>query len=161
MVDTRHTKSHTTTAGPSHGFVGKTSTQPHGIVAANALQPSPNALQPPSSTGIAEQPPHDPVTSTALQLEAQIAEVALPRHSAIGAQQQLYHSVAEIAAQPHGYFDAFPALEHIYSLHPLQPYLTYALVYASNGALAHMPLGLMNTTLLDPRSEVDLNSRVD
>ncbi|CAL2260511.1 unnamed protein product [Prunus armeniaca] len=92
MVDTRCTKSNATTTGPSHGFVVETSMQPHRIMAANALQPSSSALQPPSTAGIAEQPPHDPGTSTALQSPAPITGAALPRCHAFGAQQQPHHS---------------------------------------------------------------------
>ncbi|CAL8176009.1 unnamed protein product [Prunus armeniaca] len=44
-------------------------------------------------------------------------------------------------------------MEQIHSLTPLQPHLMYAPVCASNGALAHMPLGPMHTALLDPRSQ--------
>ncbi|CAL9018078.1 unnamed protein product [Prunus brigantina] len=49
----------------------------------------------------------------------------------------------------------------IHSLPPLRSHLTYAPVYASNRALAHMSLGPMHNTLLDPRSQGDLNSWVD
>ena len=161
MVDTRRTKSNATTTGPSHGFVVETSMQQHGIMPANALQPSSSALQPPSAAGIAEQPPHDPGTSTALQSPAPITGAALPRCPAVGAQQQPHHLTTGLAAQPHGYSDIVPVLEQIHSLPPLRSHLTYAPVYTYNGALAHMPLGPMHTTLLDPRSQVDLNSRVD
>ncbi|CAL8162082.1 unnamed protein product [Prunus armeniaca] len=154
MVDTRCTKSNATTTSPSHGFVVETSMQPHGIMAANALQP-------PSAAGIAEQPPYDPGTSTALQSLAPITEAALPRCPAVGTQQQPHHSAARFATQPHGYSDIVPVLEQIHSLPPLRSHLTYAPVYASNGVLVHMLLGSMHTTLLDPRSQVDLNSRVD
>ncbi|KAI5332695.1 hypothetical protein L3X38_022824 [Prunus dulcis] len=161
MVDTRRTKSNATTMGPSHGFVVETSMQPHGIGAANALRSSSSALQPPSAAGIAEQPPHDPGTSTSLQLPAPITGAALPRCLAIGAPQQPHHSTTGFAAQPHGYSDVVPVLEQIHSLPHLRSHLAYAPVYASNGALAHMPLSPMHNTLLDPRSQVDLNSRVD
>ncbi|CAL2238447.1 unnamed protein product [Prunus armeniaca] len=161
MVDTRRTKSNATTTGPSHGFVVETSMQQHGIMPANALQPSSSALQPPSTAGIAEQPPHDPGTSTALQSPAPITGATLPRCPAVGAQQQPHHLTTGLATQPHGYSDIVPVLEQIHSLPPLRSHLTYAPVYASNGALAHMPLGPMHTTLLDPGSQVDLNSRVD
>ncbi|CAL9007763.1 unnamed protein product [Prunus brigantina] len=161
MVDTRRTKSNATTTGPSHGFVVETSMQPHGIVAADALQPSSSALQPPSVAGIAEQPPHDPGTSTALQSPAPITGAALPRCPAVGAQQQPHHSTTRLAAQPYGYSDVVPVLEQIHSLPPLRSHLTYAPVYASNGALVHMPLGPMHNTLLDPRSQGDLNSRIN
>ncbi|CAL2227398.1 unnamed protein product [Prunus armeniaca] len=161
MVDTRRTKSNATTTGPSQGFVVDTSMQPHGIMAANALQPSSSALQPPSIAGIAEQPPHDPGTSIALQSPVPITGVALPRCHAVGSQQQPHHLTTGLAAQPHGYSDVVPILEQIHSLPPLRSHLTYAPVYTSNGALAHMLLGPMHTTLLDPRSQVDLNSRVD
>ncbi|CAL9019861.1 unnamed protein product [Prunus brigantina] len=135
--------------------------QPHGIVAANSLQPSSSALQLPSAAGIAEQPPHDPGTSIALQSPAPITGAALPHCPAVGAQQQPHHSTTGLAAQPYGYSDVVPVLEQIHSLPPLRSHLTYAPVYTSNGALAHMPLGPMHNTLLDPRSQVDLNSRVD
>ncbi|CAL9011384.1 unnamed protein product [Prunus brigantina] len=174
MVNTRRTKSNATTTGPSHGFMVEISMQQHGIVATNILQRSPSALQPPSTAGIAQQlpqtPPHDHVISTALQLPTPIAGatlphqpggVALPCYPIVGAQHQPHHSASEIAAQPYGYFDTVPVLEQIHSLPPLQPHLTYAPVYASNEALAHMPLGPMHTTLLDQRSQVDLNSWVD
>ncbi|CAL8157566.1 unnamed protein product [Prunus armeniaca] len=161
MVDTRCTKSNATTTGPSHGFVVETLMQPHRIMAANALQPSSSALQPPSTTGIAEQPPHDPGTSTALQSPAPITGAALLRCHAFGAQQQPHHLTTGLVAQPHGYSDVVPVLEQIHSLPPLRSHLTYAPVYASNGALAHMLLGPMLTTLLDPHSQVDLNSWVD
>ncbi|CAL8994010.1 unnamed protein product, partial [Prunus brigantina] len=131
------------------------------FVATDALQPSSSALQPPSAAGIAEQPPHDPGTSTALQSPAPIIGAALPRCPAVGAQQQPHHSTTKLAAQPYGYSDVVPVLDQIHSLPPLRSHLTYAPVYASNGALAHMPLGPMHNTLLDPRSQVDLNSRVD
>ncbi|KAI5353294.1 hypothetical protein L3X38_006187 [Prunus dulcis] len=85
MVDIRRTKSNATTMGPSHGFVVETSMQLHGMVAANALQSSSSALQPTSAVGIAEQPPHDPGTSTALQLPALITRATLPRCPAVGA----------------------------------------------------------------------------
>ncbi|CAL2241647.1 unnamed protein product [Prunus armeniaca] len=87
MVDTRHTKSNATMTGPSHGFVVETSMQPHEIVAANTLQPSSSALQSPSAAGIAEQPPHDPGTSIALQSPAPITGAALPCCPVVGAQQ--------------------------------------------------------------------------
>ncbi|CAL8168141.1 unnamed protein product [Prunus armeniaca] len=161
MVDTRRTKSNATTTGPSHGFVVETSMQPHGIVVVDALQPSSSALQPPSAAGIAEQPPHDPGTSIALQSLAPITGAALPRCPVFGAQQQPHHLTTGLAAQPHGYFDVVPVLEQIHYVPPLRSHLTYAPVCASNGALPHMPLGPMHTTLLDPRSQVDLNSRVD
>ncbi|CAL2247767.1 unnamed protein product [Prunus armeniaca] len=61
----------------------------------------------------------------------------------------------------HSYSDVVPVLEQIHSLPLLRSHLTYAPAYASSGALAHMSLGSMHTTLLDPRSQVDLNSRVD
>nr|ABJ96381.1 hypothetical protein [Prunus persica] len=79
----------------------------------------------------------------------------------IVAQQQPHHSTTGFAAQPHGYSNVIPVLEQIHSLPPLRSHSTYAPVYASNGALAHMPLGPMHNALLDPRSQVDLNSRVD
>ncbi|CAL8117117.1 unnamed protein product [Prunus armeniaca] len=120
MVDTRRTKSNATTTGPSHGFVVETSMQQHGIMPANALQPSSSALQPPSAAGIAEQPPHDPGTSTALQSPAPITGVALPRCPAVGAQQQPHHLTTRLAAQPHGYYDIVPVLEQIHSLPPIQ-----------------------------------------
>ncbi|CAL2259765.1 unnamed protein product [Prunus armeniaca] len=161
MVDTRRTKSNATTTGPSHGFVVETSTQHHEIMVANALQSSSSVFQPPSATGIAEQQPHDPGTSTALQSPAPITGAALPRCPAVGAQQQPHHLTTELVAQPHGYSDIVPILEQIHSLPPLRSRLTYAPVYASNGALAHMPLGPIHTTLLDPGSQVDLNSQVD
>ncbi|KAL6277143.1 hypothetical protein ACE6H2_020744 [Prunus campanulata] len=154
MVDTRRTKSNTTTTGPTHGFVVETSLQPHGIVAANALQPPPSPPQ--TAAGIAEQPLHGSVTSTALQPQAQAAGAAMPRHPAFGTQQQPHHSAAGFAAQLHGYFDVVPVLEQIHYLPPLPLHLTYAPVYASSGALAHMPLGPMHTS-----GQVDLNSRVD
>ncbi|CAL9026827.1 unnamed protein product [Prunus brigantina] len=135
--------------------------QPHGIVAADALQPSSSALQLPSTAGIAEQPPHDPGTSIALQSPAPITGAALPSCPAVRAQQQPHHSTTGLVAQPYGYSDVVPVLEQIHSLPSLRSHLTYAPVYASNGALAHMPLGPMHNTLLDPRSQVDLNSRVD
>ncbi|XP_020421262.1 uncharacterized protein LOC109949601 [Prunus persica] len=147
--------------GPSHGFVVESSMQPYGIVATNTLQSSSSALQPPSAAGIAEQPPHDPGTSTALQLPAPITGATLPRCPAVGSQQQPHHSTTGFAAQPHGYSDVIPVLEQIHSLPPLRSHSTYAPVYASNGALAHVPLGPMHNALLDPRSQVDLNSRVD
>ncbi|CAL8119193.1 unnamed protein product [Prunus armeniaca] len=159
MVDTRCTKSNATTTGPSHGFVVETSMQQHGIMPANALQPSSSALQPLSAAGIAEQPPHDLGISTALQSPAPITGAALPRCHAVGAQQQPHHLTTGLAAQPHGYSDVVPVLEQIHSLPPLRSHLTYAPVYESNGALAHMPLGPMHTTLLDPGSQVDLNSQ--
>ncbi|CAL9027378.1 unnamed protein product [Prunus brigantina] len=67
----------------------------------------------------------------------------------------------DLLHSPYGYSDVVPVLEQIHSLPPLRSHLTYAPVYTSNGALAHMPLGPMHNTLLDPRSQVDLNSRVD
>ncbi|KAI5324335.1 hypothetical protein L3X38_033408 [Prunus dulcis] len=143
--------------GPSHGFVVETSMQPHGIVAANALQSSSSALQPPSAAGIAEQLPHDPRTSTALQLPELITGAALPRCPTVEAQQQPHHSTTRFAAQPHGYSDVVPVLEKMHSLPPLRSHLTYAPVDASNGALAHMPLGPMHNTLLDLRSQINLN----
>ncbi|CAL2258502.1 unnamed protein product [Prunus armeniaca] len=172
MVDIRPTKSNATMTGQSHGFVVETSMQPHRIVAANTLQHSPSALQPPSVVGIAEQPPqtaagiveqplHDPETSTALQPQASISGAALTHYPAVRAHQQPPHSVAKIAAQPHGYFDTIPVLEQIHSLPPLQPHLMYAPVYESNEALSHMWLGPMHTTLLNPHSQVHFNSQVD
>ncbi|BFG41484.1 hypothetical protein CerSpe_277580 [Prunus speciosa] len=167
MVDTRRSKSNTTTAGPSHGFVVEASLQLHGTVAANALRPPPSASQPPptagiaeqqpqTAAGVAEQPPRGPVTCTALQLQAPAAGAALPRPPAVGTQQQPHRSTAGLAAQPYGYFDTSPVLEQIHPLPHLPPHLTYAPVYASNGALAHMPLGSLHTS-----GQVDLNSRVD
>ncbi|CAL8162503.1 unnamed protein product [Prunus armeniaca] len=54
----------------------------------------------------------------------------------------------------HGYLNAVPGhasiLGQIYSLPPLLSHLTYAPVYTSNGALAHMPLGPMHATLPKP-----------
>ncbi|CAL2246256.1 unnamed protein product [Prunus armeniaca] len=144
MVDTRRTKSNATTTGLSHGFVVETSMQPHGIMVANALQPSSSALQPPSVAS-----------------PAPIAKAALPCCPVVGAQQQPHHSTTGFVAQPYGYSDVVPVLEQIHSLPPLLSHLTYAPVYASNGALAHMSLGSMHNTLLDLRSQVDLNSRVD
>ncbi|CAL2237864.1 unnamed protein product [Prunus armeniaca] len=161
MVDTRRTKSNATTTDPSHGFVVETSMQPHIIVAANSLQPSSSALQPPLAAGIADQPPHDLGTPTALQLPAPIIGAALPRCPAVGAQQQPHHSTTGLAAQPYSYSDVVPVLEQIHSLPPLRSHLTYAPVYMFNGALAHMPLGPMHNTLLDSCNQVDLNSRVD
>ncbi|CAL9022628.1 unnamed protein product, partial [Prunus brigantina] len=128
-------------------------------VAADALQPSSSALQLPSTAGIAEQPPHDPGTSIALQSPAPITGATLPRCPAVGAQQQPHHSTTGLAAQPYGYSDVVPVVEQIHSLPPLRSHLTYAPVYASNRALAHMPLGPMHNTLLAPCSQVDLNSR--
>ncbi|CAL8989024.1 unnamed protein product [Prunus brigantina] len=100
--------------------------QPHGIVAANSLQPSSSALQLPSAAGIAEQPPHDPGTSIALQSPAPITGAALPHCPAVGAQQQPHHSTTGLAAQPYGYSDVVPVLEQIHSLPPLRSHLTYA-----------------------------------
>ncbi|CAL2259676.1 unnamed protein product [Prunus armeniaca] len=91
MVDTRRTKSNATTTGPSHGFVVETSMQQHRIMPANTLQPS-------SAAGIAEQPPHDPGTSIALQSLAPITGAALPRCPAVGAQQQPHHLTTGLAA---------------------------------------------------------------
>ncbi|CAL2278646.1 unnamed protein product [Prunus armeniaca] len=152
MVDTRRTKSNATTTGPSHGFVVETSMQPHGIVAVDALRPSSSALQPPSAAAIAEQLPHDLGTSTALQSPAMIIGAALPRCPTVGPQQQPHHSITRLAAQPYGYSDVVPVLEQIHSLPPLRSHLTYAPMYVSNGALAHIPLGPMHNTPLDPRS---------
>ncbi|CAL8996408.1 unnamed protein product, partial [Prunus brigantina] len=122
------------------------------------VKPSSSALQLPSAAGIAEQPPHDPGTSITLQSPAPITGAALPRCPAVGAQQQPHHSTTGLAAQPYGYSDVVPVLEQIHSLPPLRSHLTYAPVYTSNGALA---LGPMHNTLPDPRSQEDLNSRVD
>ncbi|CAL2255708.1 unnamed protein product [Prunus armeniaca] len=108
-----------------------------------------------------QQLPHDPGAFIALQSPAPITGAALPRCHAVGAQQQPHHLTTGLAAQPYGYSDIVPVLEQIHSLPPLRSHLTYAPVYTYNGALAHMPLGPMHTTLLDPRSQVDLNSRVD
>ncbi|KAI5356461.1 hypothetical protein L3X38_009357 [Prunus dulcis] len=106
-------------------------------------------------------------------------------------QQQLCHVAAEIAAQPRSLVassvvqlqglgagaathdsaairdhlnaisDHSLVLEQIHSLAPLQPHLTYALVYTSNGTLAHLSLGPIHTSIPDTRSQVSLNARVD
>ncbi|CAL2245936.1 unnamed protein product [Prunus armeniaca] len=52
-------------------------------------------------------------------------------------------------------------LEKIHSLPLLPSQLTYALEYASNGALAHVPLGPMYTTFPDPHSKMELSLGVD
>ncbi|KAI5323421.1 hypothetical protein L3X38_032493 [Prunus dulcis] len=52
-------------------------------------------------------------------------------------------------------------LEQIYLLPPFQPNLTYAPMYASNRALAHMLLDSAHTSLPDLCNQVGLNSRVD
>ncbi|CAL8115415.1 unnamed protein product [Prunus armeniaca] len=102
-----------------------------------------------------------PGPPTALQLPAPIIGAALPRCPTVGAQQQPHYSTTGLATQPYSYSDVVPVLEQIYSLPPLRSHLTYAPVYTFNGALAHMPLGPMHNTLLDPCNQVDLNSRVD
>ncbi|VVA19861.1 PREDICTED: vacuolar-processing enzyme [Prunus dulcis] len=48
-------------------------------------------------------------------------------------------------------------LKKIHSLPPFQSQLTYAPTYASNEALALMPLGPMHTTFPDPHSQVELS----
>ncbi|KAI5322887.1 hypothetical protein L3X38_031959 [Prunus dulcis] len=98
-----------------------------------------------------------PVTSTALQQQVFAADAALLCRLAFGTQQQPHHLAAGLAAQPHSYFDAIPVFEQIHSLPPPQPHLTYALVYASNRALAHAPLGPMHTPLPDSHSQINLN----
>ncbi|CAL9017364.1 unnamed protein product [Prunus brigantina] len=110
---------------------------------------------------------------------------------ATGKQQQLCHVAAEIATQPrspvassvmqpqslgagaathdsasiHDHLNAISGhslvLEQIHSLPPLQPHLTYAPMYTSNGTLVHLPLGPIHTSIPDPCSQVSLNSRVD
>ncbi|CAL2270982.1 unnamed protein product [Prunus armeniaca] len=45
-------------------------------------------------------------------------------------------------------------LEEIHSLPPLQPHLTYAPMYTSNGTLVHLPLGPIHTSIPDPRSQL-------
>ncbi|CAL8131639.1 unnamed protein product [Prunus armeniaca] len=61
----------------------------------------------------------------------------------------------------HDYLNVVPILEQVHSFPLLQSHLTYAPVYASNGALARMPFGPIHTTLPDLRSQVDLYSWVD
>ncbi|CAL9024416.1 unnamed protein product [Prunus brigantina] len=52
-------------------------------------------------------------------------------------------------------------LEQIRTFPPLQPHLTYAPVCASNGALSHMSLGPIHTSLPDLCSQINLNQVPD
>ncbi|CAL2272006.1 unnamed protein product [Prunus armeniaca] len=141
-------------------------------MAASAFQQLPGGFQQPLVAAHAVQPP--PAATQPLQTNA----------IAIGTQQQLCHVAAEIAAQPHSpvassvmqpqglgagaathdsaairdHLNAISGhslvLEQIHSLPPLQPHLTYAPVYTSNGTLAHLPLGPIHTFVPDPRSQL-------
>ncbi|KAL6279408.1 hypothetical protein ACE6H2_016289 [Prunus campanulata] len=99
------------------------------------------------AVGVASQP-HDPLASTTMQSQGPSVATAIHDGTAV-----------------HGYLNTFsgnsPVLEQIHSLPPLQLHLTYAPMYASNEALAHMPLGSIHTSLPNLRNQVGFNSRVD
>ncbi|CAL8120471.1 unnamed protein product [Prunus armeniaca] len=119
---------------------------------ASSLQPQITSVNHQIAAGIATPleaaPSHCSVASSVLQQQG------------LGANTATYDGATIL-----GYLNAFsghsPILEKIHSLPPLQAHLTYAPMYTSNGALTHMPLGPIHTSLPDPLSQVGLNSRFD
>ena len=146
MVGSKRTRSKTAAMAQSVTAQSYSSHDPTIDMAAPPPLAAMNPQQPPRVTETTVPP-----AGLAARTTAPASAVAIPSQGPVAGPSHLHSTTADFG----------PILEQLQPLPPLPPRSTHAPTYTSNETLARVQLGSTHFSPPDPRSQVDLNLRVD